>query len=134
MNNKSIQLIEKISQDKQNWKIVEVIAETNDFLKYVKTTSSLYRKLTNSKCSIGGLTNREYFKKINGGGYFYNQNKDKTQIILCFEGDNIGNIQLLVRVRKILPNAVVSICDTDILGRIGDFNFQPVGNYYFTLN
>ena len=134
MNGKSTQLIEQIHQNQHNWKIVEVISDTNDFLRYIKSTSTLYRKLTNSKCSIGGITNRDYFKKINGGGYFFKQNKDKTQIIFCFEGENIGNIQLLVRIRKLLPNSTVSICDTDILNRIENFQFQPVGSYYFTLN
>ncbi len=134
MNSKSRTLIETITSNYCNWRILEIVIDTSDFQRNVNTISQLYRKLTNSKCSIGGITNREYFKKINGGGYFFKQGIDKTQIVLCLEGEKISNIQLMVRIRKILPNSVVSVKDIEILKFLDNFKFQPVGKYYFTLN
>jgi hypothetical protein len=134
MNSKSQTLRDTITTNYCNWKIFEIVIDTPNFQRNVNSISQLYRKLTNSKCSIGGITNRDYFKKINGGGYFFKQGLDKTQIVLCLEGEKISNIQLMVRIRKILPNSVVSVRDNEILEYLDSFKFQPVGKYYFTLN
>jgi hypothetical protein len=107
MNSKSQTLRDTITTNYCNWKIFEIVIDTPNFQRNVNSISQLYRKLTNSKCSIGGITNRDYFKKINGGGYFFKQGLDKTQIVLCLEGEKISNIQLMVRIRKILPNVKI---------------------------
>ena len=59
MSSKSKTLIETIKTSYCNWKILEIVIDTPDFQRNINSISQLYRKLTNSKCSIGGITKRK---------------------------------------------------------------------------
>jgi len=134
-HSKSISLINEVRENSYHWKVIEIMCDNTFFQRTLKTPSRFYRKLTNSKSSIGGITNREYFKKeMNGGGYFFKMDKSNIKLYLCLKGETLSNIQLMVRIRKILPVSQVVILDDLPDSVITNYQFQPVGEYYFTLS
>jgi hypothetical protein len=134
-SSKSISLIKEIRVNCNQWKVIQIVCDNTFFQKTLKTPSRFYRKLTNSKSSIGGITNREYFKGVTiGGGYFFKTDKSNIKLYLCLKGETLSNIQLMVRIRKILPVSQVVILEDLPDTVINNYQFQPVGEYYFTLS
>jgi hypothetical protein len=134
-HSKSISLINEVRENSYHWKVIEIQCDNIFFQKTLKTPSRFYRKLTNSKSSIGGITNREYFKGVTiGGGYFFKTDKSNIKLYLCLKGETLSNIQLMVRIRKILPVSQVVILEDLPDTVINNYQFQPVGEYYFTLS
>ncbi len=122
-------LVKEINENPTGWMIMKVVIPDNP----IKPTY-IYRMLNNSKSSVGGVTNREYFKKNSSGGFyaFYSENR-LTKVIYCFRSNTLRPVELNVRIRKIVPFADVSILNpTDLM----DFPFeqskiQMVGVDYF---
>lgn len=122
-------LVKEINENPTGWMIMKVVIPDNP----IKPTY-IYRMLNNSKSSVGGVTNREYFKKNSSGGFyaFHSENK-LTKVIYCFRSNTLRPVELNVRIRKIVPFADVSILNPT---ELRDFPFeqckiQMVGGYYF---
>jgi hypothetical protein len=58
-------LVKEINENPTGWMIMKVVIPDNP----IKPTY-IYRMLNNSKSSVGGVTNREYFKKNSSGGFY----------------------------------------------------------------
>lgn len=124
-----------IIQDNPNeWKIIKIQVESDVFKNEIKTPSKFYRKLSNSKSSVGGMTNRQYFKQNVFGGFYTHQNQEGfIEILLCLKGTELSNLQLQVRIRKILPTSKVEVLDFDGIQEnlFKKGKTQMVGGYYF---
>lgn len=123
-----------IKENPTDWKIIKIQVEFDVFKNGIKTPSKFYRQLSNSKSSVGGVTNRKYFKQYVFGGFYTHQNHEGSiEILLCLKGTELSNLQLQVRIRKILPTSKVDVLESfdihETLFTKG--KTQMVGGYYF---
>jgi hypothetical protein len=100
-------LLEKIKETENDrpFTIVVVEYDSEEFFDKNHSISKWFQKLSNSKSATSRLTNREWFKNINGGFYKYEVTTDTTKIIMAFTSiKSILELDLTVRINKIGPN------------------------------
>ncbi|WP_396209494.1 hypothetical protein [Flavobacterium sp.] len=99
-------LLEKIKETENDrpFTIVVVEYDSEEFFDKNYSISKWFQKLTNSKSATSRLTNREWFKNIDGGFYKYEVTTDTTKIIMAFTSiKSILELDLAVRINKIGP-------------------------------
>ena len=99
-------LLEKV-QEKENdrpFTIVVLEYDSNEFFNKHYSISKWFQKLSNSKSATSRLTNREWFRNIEGGFYKYEVTLKTTKIIMAFTSSKpILELDLNVRINKIGP-------------------------------
>lgn len=104
-----------------NFVLVVVSYKTEDFFKYNRSISKFYQKLTNSKSSVGKLSNRDWFKNIKNGFYKFQVTPETTIIYIALEPKKLLNeLDLKTRIKKIKPfpeSIVIGINDFQLLNR-----------------
>jgi hypothetical protein len=99
-------LLEKLREEQNNrpFTIVVIEYDSNDYFDKNYSISKWFQKLSNSKSSTSRLTNREWFKNIDGGFYKYVLTLNTTKIIMAFTSIKpILELDLTVRINKIGP-------------------------------
>jgi hypothetical protein len=99
-------LLEKLKKEENNrpFAIIVVEYDSNEFFDKNYSISKWFQKLSNSKSATSRLTNREWFKNIDGGFYKYNVTMETTTIIMAFTSIKpILELDLTVRIHKIGP-------------------------------
>ncbi len=122
-------LIQEVTDNNNGWFIMEVCYSDNQI-----KPSEIYRLLHNSKSSVGGVTNRDYFKKNSTGGFYsYYYKNGITRILFCLRSKTLTNIELKVRTRKIIPKSDVRIIDSSEIRNFpfSDSKIQLIGVDYF---
>ena len=94
-------------RNNENLKAVYVKTSSENFEKRFSSSISLFFKtLTNSKQSVGGVSNREFYKSIKeGGGVFFSlYDRKDFEIIIIYESKdyNVNELGWKTRVKKIL--------------------------------
>jgi len=121
-------LLEKIKEKENDspFTIVVVEYDSEEFFDKNYSISKWFQKLSNSKSATSRLTNREWFKNIEGGFYKYEVTTDITKIIIAFTSIKpILELDLAVRINKIGPKP------KDIT--IGVQDWQLFNQYFTTL-
>lgn len=99
-------LLEKVKEKENDRPFTIVVLEydSNNFFDKHYSLSKWFQKLSNSKSATSRLTNREWFKNIEGGFYKYEVTTDTTKIIMAFTSSKpILELDLNVRINKIGP-------------------------------
>ena len=99
-------LLEKVKETENDRPFTIVVLEydSNEYFDKHYSISRWFQKLTNSKSATSRMTNREWFKNIDGGFYKYEVNDDTTKIIMAFTSIKpILELDLTVRINKIGP-------------------------------
>lgn len=99
-------LLENLKEAENNKPFAIVVLEydSNEFFDKNYSISKWFQKLTNSKSATSRLTNRDWFKNIEGGFYKYEVTTDTTKIIMAFTSiKSILELDLTVRINKIGP-------------------------------
>lgn len=99
-----------------NMKAIRVLTTTDNFeRRFDGSISFFFRKLKNSKNSIGSLTNRTFFKNLSGC-YFSLEETDLFEIIILYDSSlsQLNQTQIVIRIKKLLG------LNTQI--EFGDFN------------
>jgi hypothetical protein len=99
-------LLEKLKKTETDKPFTIVILEydSDEFFDKNHSISKWFQKLSNSKSATSRLTNREWFKNIDGGFYKYEVTTDTTKIIMAFTSiKSILELDLTVRINKIGP-------------------------------
>lgn len=89
---------------KQNLLLVQVITTTENFEKrYEGSISYFFRCLKNGLYSLGGVSNREYFKGISGV-YFSLEEGEEFEIIIIIDTSIkvLNELQIKSRIKKLL--------------------------------
>ena len=121
-------LLEKIKETENNrpFTIVVVEYDSEEFFDKNYSISKWFQKLTNSKSSTSRLTNRDWFKNIDGGFYKYEVTTDTTKIIMAFTSiKSIHELDLTVRINKIGPKPIEL--------KIGIQDWELFNQYFTTL-
>jgi len=121
-------LLEKVKEKENDSPFTIVVLEfdSNEFFDKHYSISKWFQKLSNSKSATSRLTNREWFKNIEGGFYKYEVTTDITKIIIAFTSIKpILELDLDVRINKIGPKP------KDIT--IGVQDWQLFNQYFTTL-
>jgi len=135
----------QILMDEEKWIILEVLCNKKVFENKVKSASDFYRKLSNGKSSFSAVPNRVFWSNsINGGFYSSTIEGDTVVILMCLnikKPTTFGlTLQLMSRIKKILPFCVIEFGNFDSLKRKlaidGGINnkIQFVGHHYYPLN
>jgi hypothetical protein len=99
-------LLEKLKKDETGkpFTIVVIEYDSDEFFDKNYSISKWFQKLSNSKSATSRLTNREWFKNIDGGFYKYEVTTDTAKIIMAFTSIKpILELDLTVRINKIGP-------------------------------
>jgi hypothetical protein len=99
-------LLEKVKEKENDSPFTIVVLEyySNKFFDKHYSISKWFQKLSNSKSATSRLTNRDWFKNIEGGFYKYEVTTDTTKIIIAFTSTKpILELDLNVRINKIGP-------------------------------
>ena len=99
-------LLEKVKEKENDTPFTIVVLEydSNEFFDKHYSISKWFQKLSNSKSATSRLTNREWFKNIEGGFYKYEVTLKTTKIIMAFTSTKpILELDLTVRINKIGP-------------------------------
>lgn len=99
-------LLENLKEAENNkpFSIVVLEYDSNEFFDINYSISKWFQKLSNSKSATSRMTNREWFKNIDGGFYKYEVSKVTTKIIMAFTSINpILELDLTVRINRIGP-------------------------------
>ena len=99
-------LLEKVKETENDSPFTIVVLEydSNELFDKHYSISKWFQKLSNSKSATSKLTNREWFKNIEGGFYKYEVTTDTTKIIIAFTSTKpILELDLNVRINKIGP-------------------------------
>jgi hypothetical protein len=99
-------LLEKLKKPETDkpFTIVVVEYDSDEFFDKNYSISKWFQKLSNSKSATSRLTNREWFKNIDGGFYKYEVSTDTTKIIIAFTSIKpLLELDLNVRINKIGP-------------------------------
>ena len=116
----------KNKNTKPDFVLIVLHYKTSEFFKYNLTISKFYQKITNSKSSVGKLSNREWFKNIRNGFYKYQVSPETTTIYLAFEPKKqINELDLKTRIKKVKPFP-------DVI-EIGLNDFDLLDKYFFNL-
>jgi hypothetical protein len=121
-------LLEKIkkSLNDKPFTIVVVEYDSDEYFDKNCSISKWFQKLTNSKSTTSRISNREWFKNIDGGFYKYEVTKDTTLIIMIFTSTKpILELDLNVRINKIGPKPQELI--------IGRQDWQLYNQYFNTI-
>jgi hypothetical protein len=119
-------LLEKVKET-ENYRpftIVVLEYDSNEFFNKHNSISKWFQKLSNSKSATSRLTNRQWFKNIDGGFYKYEVTNETTKIIIAFTSIKpILELDLSVRINKIGPKS------TELTIGVQDWGLY---NQYFT--
>lgn len=99
-------LLEKLKKTETDKPFTIVVLEycSEEFFDKNNSISKWFQKLSNSKSATSRITNREWFKNIDGGFYKYEVTTDTTKIIMAFTSIRpILELDLTVRINKIGP-------------------------------
>lgn len=113
-------MIENVKKETYNYPFTIVICkyDSDDFFDKNQSISKWFQKLTNSKSTTGRLSNRDWFKNIDGGFYKYDISLETTKIIIAFTSIKpIQEMDLNVRINKINPrpkSLIIGIQDWDL--------------------
>lgn len=113
-------LLQKLKESENNKPFTIVVLEydSNEFFDKNYSISKWFQKLSNSKSATSRMTNREWFKNIDGGFYKYSVKTNTTQIIVAFCSIKpILELDLTVRINKIGPKPkelIIGIQDWDL--------------------
>jgi hypothetical protein len=111
----------KESEKKRPFAIIVVEYDSNEFFDKNYSISKWFQKLSNSKSVTSRLTNREWFKNIDGGFYKYDLTLETTKIIMAFTSIKpILELDLIVRINKIGPKPkelTIGIQDWDLFNQ-----------------
>ena len=121
-------LLEKIKETENDrpFTIVVIEYDSEEFFDKNYSISKWFQKLSNSKSATSRLTNREWFKNIDGGFYKYEVTTDTTKIIIAFTSIKpILELDLRLRINKIGPKPQELI--------IGMQDWQLFNQYFTTL-
>ena len=121
-------LLQKLKEEENNRPFTIVVLEydSNDFFDKNYSISKWFQKLSNSKSATSRMTNREWFKNIDGGFYKYEVTTDSTKIIIAFTSIKpILELDLNVRINKIGPKPKEL--------KIGIQDWQLYNQYFTTL-
>jgi hypothetical protein len=116
-------LLQKLKESENNrpFTIVALEYDSNEFFDKNYSISKWFQKLSNSKSATSRLTNRDWFKNIDGGFYKYKVTTDTTKIIMAFTSIKpIMELDLNVRINKIGPKPKelkIGIQDWDLFNR-----------------
>lgn len=98
-----------ITQMRENNNLNAVYIKTssqNFNTKFSSSISLFFKTLTNSKQSVGGVSNREFYKSIKeGGGVFFSlYDRKDFEIIIVYERTegNVNELSWKVRIKKLL--------------------------------
>jgi hypothetical protein len=119
-------LLEKVKETENDRPFTIVVLEydSNEFFNKHNSISKWFQKLSNSKSATSRLTNRQWFKNIDGGFYKYEVTNDTTKIIMAFTSIKpILELDLSVRINKIGPKS------TELTIGVQDWGLY---NQYFT--
>jgi hypothetical protein len=119
-------LLEKVKETENDRPFTIVVLEydSNEFFNKHNSISKWFQKLSNSKSATSRLTNRQWFKNIDGGFYKYAVTNDTTKIIMAFTSIKpILELDLSVRINKIGPKS------TELTIGVQDWGLY---NQYFT--
>jgi hypothetical protein len=111
-------LLEKVKETENDRPFTIVVLEydSNEFFNKHNSISKWFQKLSNSKSATSRLTNRQWFKNIDGGFYKYAVTNDTTI-------KPILELDLSVRINKIGPKS------TELTIGVQDWGLY---NQYFT--
>ena len=107
-------LLREIKEQQKNrfWYVATITFSTETFYRREISNSSFYKKLSNSKSGIVGLsTNREWWRKLNPSG-FYDFTPNKEIIVISFVMETkakLNELEFKARVKKIVPYLEISI-------------------------
>jgi hypothetical protein len=121
-------LLEKLKKTETDkpFAIVVVEYDSDEYFDKNHSISKWFQKLSNSKSATSRLTNREWFKNIDGGFYKYEVTTDTTKIIMAFTSIKpILELDLTVRINKIGPKPKELT--------IGIQNWELFNQYFTTL-
>ncbi|MEY2703161.1 MAG: hypothetical protein RLY43_1799 [Bacteroidota bacterium] len=121
-------LLEKLKKTETDkpFAIVVVEYDSDEYFDKNHSISKWFQKLSNSKSATSRLTNREWFKNIDGGFYKYEVTTDTTKIIMAFTSIKpILELDLTVRINKIGPKPKELT--------IGIKNWELFNQYFTTL-
>jgi hypothetical protein len=121
-------LLQELKEEENNRPFTIVVLEydSNDFFDKNYSISKWFQKLSNSKSVTSRLTNRNWFKNIDGGFYKYEVTTDSTKIIIAFTSIKpILELDLNVRINKIGPKPKEL--------KIGIQDWQLYNQYFTTL-
>jgi len=123
-----------------NLKAIRILTTSENFeRRFDGSISFFFKKLKNSLSSIGGLSNREYFKGLSGC-YFTLEESDNFEIIILYDSavTNLNRIQVFARIKKLLGlNTKIELGDYfDYSDRIKQMvgivrKTQTFGDFYF---
>jgi hypothetical protein len=117
---------ERITENDRPFTIVVIEYDSEDFFDEHYSISRWFQKLSNSKSATSRLTNRDWYKNIDGGFYKYEVTDDTTKIIMAFTSIKpILELDLTVRINKIGPKP------KEI--KIGIQNWELFNQYFTTL-
>lgn len=121
-------LLEKIKETENDrpFTIVVIEYDSEEFFDKNYSISKWFQKISNSKSVTSRLSNRDWFKNIDGGFYKYEVSTDTTKIIIAFTSIKpILELDLRVRINKIGPKPQELI--------IGMQDWQLYNQYFTTL-
>ena len=107
-------LLREIKEQQENrfWYVATITFSTETFYRRENSNSSFYKKLSNSKAGIVGLsTNREWWRKLNPSG-FYDFTPSKDTVVLSFVMETkvkLNELEFKARVKKIVPYLEINI-------------------------
>lgn len=116
-------LLEKLKEEENNRPFTIVVLEydSKEFFYKNCSISKWFQKLSNSKSATSRLTNREWFKNIDGGFYKYDVTLNTTKIIVAFTSIKpIFELDLTLRINKIGPKPkelIIGIQDWDLFNQ-----------------
>ena len=127
---------------KNEIQILKITISSKKFLgSFHGSGSNFLRKLKNGLYSLGGKTNREFFRNFSGFYLIY-YSKDVTELFLVYDdSSSFSQIQLFARIKKLTGiDSTIEVETTDEfhLKLNGNFNllfsFQSFGKLYFRPN
>jgi hypothetical protein len=116
-------LIEKVSKTQFDKPFTMVIVEydSQSFFDKNRSISKWFQKISNSKSTTGRVSNRDWFKNIDGGFYKYEVTTDTTKIIMAFTSTKpVLELDLNVRINKIGPKPkelIIGIQDWELFNQ-----------------
>jgi len=131
--------------------LIEIQCNTKKFETNMKSVSDFYRKLSNSKMSLGGVqqSNRHWWSRsIIGGIYYYRKTESNIEILFNVElkTENILGVKLQFysRIKKLLPFSIVKIGGDELMENLTERFItkeqdcfkgnQLIGTYYKSSN
>jgi hypothetical protein len=119
---------------------IRVLTTSDKFQKmFDGNVSNLFRKLKNSKSSVGSISNRLFFKNLSGC-YFSSEETELFEIIILYDSSisQLNKRQVVIRIKKLLGlSTKIEFGDFfDFEGRIREIigtvrKAQTFGEFYF---